>query len=113
MSIYKIETRLKLANILKIVIIINIIVYVLFFIISALEYNFEVYEIAKNSDLIITAFAFFIAIAVYQKLRKPENGFWMVIAEILGTIQICGSILIYIILILAFIGGIFTGLASV
>lgn len=90
MGIFSDNTRLKVAFLVKLVLIINII---LFAILGIFEY------VDTVTDLLPACLGFVISYMVYQKLLDTKDGGWRTVAEIFGSVQILANAAFIIILV--------------
>lgn len=97
MSFYSDKNRMKLAWLLKILIILEVILYLLG--------NFGLYldsDPSAFSDLFQLLIGLVVSIAIYEKLQDSKDNFWMKLAEVLASIQVVVGIVVLFILAVAF-----------
>ena len=113
MAIYSNSNRLKLAKWVKYAIFINIVIFILLIIFWIIELGPSEAGIQTGKNLFSLIGFTVAAYLVYEKLQKPDDDFWRKFAEILGSIQVFSACIGIIILIGAFIFGIYAGFAGI
>jgi len=101
MSFYSDKNRMKLAWLLKIIIILNIIIYLVD---SSILYL--VADPYAFSDIIQVGTSVAIGFVIYEKLQDNKDNFWMKLAEVLASIQVFVGIVVFFILAVAFSMGV-------
>ena len=99
MAFYSDINRLKLAKWVKIAILINISIVVIFGIVIAITMGSQSAIDYVSKNIISGIVGLLVPILVYEKLQKPEDDGWRKLAEILGTIQVGAAIIALLITI--------------